>query len=87
MKAEQLQRVFRIFSDPTRIRILALLEREELAVQEIMEVLGGSMDICLAGQDAYTTYAEGESFTVPASSSFKLIIKEPADYCCSYITE
>jgi ArsR family transcriptional regulator len=40
MKAEQLQRVFRIFSDPTRIRILALLEREELAVQEIMEVLG-----------------------------------------------
>ncbi len=40
MKADQLQRVFRIFSDPTRIRILALLEREELAVQEIMEVLG-----------------------------------------------
>ncbi len=40
MKAEQLQRVFRIFSDPTRIRILALCEREELAVQEIMEVLG-----------------------------------------------
>jgi len=40
MKADQLQRVFRVFSDPTRIRILALLEREELAVQEIMEVLG-----------------------------------------------
>lgn len=40
MKADQLQRVFRIFSDPTRVRILALLEREELAVQEIMAVLG-----------------------------------------------
>ncbi|MBW2715478.1 MAG: ArsR family transcriptional regulator [Deltaproteobacteria bacterium] len=40
MKADQLQRVFRVFSDPTRIRILALLEREELAVQEIMDVLG-----------------------------------------------
>jgi ArsR family transcriptional regulator len=40
MMADQLQRAFRIFSDPTRIRILALLEREELAVQEIMEVLG-----------------------------------------------
>ncbi|MBW2577202.1 MAG: ArsR family transcriptional regulator, partial [Deltaproteobacteria bacterium] len=40
MKAEQLQRIFRTFSDPTRVRILALLEREELAVQEIMTVLG-----------------------------------------------
>jgi ubiquinone/menaquinone biosynthesis C-methylase UbiE len=40
MKADQLQRVFRTFSDPTRVRILALLEREELAVQEIMAVLG-----------------------------------------------
>jgi ubiquinone/menaquinone biosynthesis C-methylase UbiE len=40
MKADQLQRVFRTFSDPTRVRILTLLEREELAVQEIMAVLG-----------------------------------------------
>jgi ArsR family transcriptional regulator len=40
MGAELLQRVFRTFSDPTRVRILALLEREELAVQELMEVLG-----------------------------------------------
>ena len=38
MTADQLQRVFRTFSDPTRVRILALLEREELAVQEIMAV-------------------------------------------------
>ena len=40
MKAELLQKVFRTFSDTTRVRILALLEREELAVQELMEVLG-----------------------------------------------
>jgi len=40
MKTDPLQRVFRTFSDPTRVRILALLEREELAVQEIMAVLG-----------------------------------------------
>jgi len=37
---DQLQRVFKTFSDPTRVRILALLESEELAVQELMEVLG-----------------------------------------------
>jgi ArsR family transcriptional regulator len=35
-----LQKAFRILSDPTRVRILALLEREELAVQELMAVLG-----------------------------------------------
>ncbi len=35
-----LQRVFKTLSDPTRLRILALLEREELAVQDLMQVLG-----------------------------------------------
>ncbi len=38
--AEELQRVFKILSDPTRLRILGLLEREELVVQELMDVLG-----------------------------------------------
>ena len=40
MAAEELQRVFKTLSDPTRVRILGVLEREELAVQELMEVLG-----------------------------------------------
>ncbi len=37
---EELQRIFKTLSDPTRVRILALLAREELAVQELMDVLG-----------------------------------------------
>ena len=37
--AEELQRVFKVLSDPTRMRILRILEREELVVQEIMEIL------------------------------------------------
>ncbi len=40
MTADLLQKVFKTFADPTRVRILALLEREELAVQELMDVLG-----------------------------------------------
>jgi SAM-dependent methyltransferase len=40
MSAEALQKVFKTLADPTRLRILALLEAEELAVQELMEVLG-----------------------------------------------
>ncbi|MGH0034847.1 MAG: ArsR/SmtB family transcription factor [Myxococcota bacterium] len=37
--AEELQKVFKTLADPTRVRILRLLEREELVVQELMEVL------------------------------------------------
>ncbi|MCP5058206.1 MAG: metalloregulator ArsR/SmtB family transcription factor [bacterium] len=40
MSSDNLQKVFKTLSDPTRVRILALLAREELAVQELMEVLG-----------------------------------------------
>ncbi len=40
MSSEHLQKIFRTLGDPTRVRLLLLLEREELAVQELMEVLG-----------------------------------------------
>jgi ArsR family transcriptional regulator len=38
--SDELQRVFKTLSDPTRMRILRLLEREELMVQELMAILG-----------------------------------------------
>lgn len=37
---DELQKLFKTLSDPTRVRILRLLESEELMVQELMEVLG-----------------------------------------------
>jgi ArsR family transcriptional regulator len=40
VSTDLLQKIFRTLGDPTRVRILALLEREELAVHELMEVLG-----------------------------------------------
>ena len=52
---------------------------------EIMEVLGGSMSVQLPGSDEWKTFAEGQSYNVPANSKFKLKISEVADYCCSYI--
>lgn len=36
---EALRQVFKTLTDPTRMRLLLLLEREELAVQELMQVL------------------------------------------------
>ncbi len=40
MTVEALNRVLRTLGDPSRLRILALLEREELAVQELVRILG-----------------------------------------------
>lgn len=40
MSTDLLQKIFRTLGDPTRVRILALLEREELAVHELMQALG-----------------------------------------------
>ncbi|MBN7576415.1 MULTISPECIES: pyrimidine/purine nucleoside phosphorylase [Clostridium] len=55
--------------------------------KEAMEILGGAMDVKLPGSDKFVTYKEGDTFIVPANSKFSLIIKEVADYCCSYIKE
>jgi uncharacterized protein YaiE (UPF0345 family) len=54
------------------------------AAEECMEVLGGEMDICLPGEEAFSTFIKGESFIVPANSKFKVNVKNYADYCCSY---
>ena len=52
--------------------------------EELMEILAGDLEIQLAGED-WRKIAAGESFGVPANSSFKLKIAEVTDYCCSYI--
>jgi len=53
-------------------------------VEELMEVIGGKMDIMIKGETEYKTYTEGTSYVVPENSSFKIIVKSYADYCCSY---
>lgn len=55
--------------------------------EELMEVLGGEMDISLPGESSFTTYKKGDSFVVSANSKFQVIVKEYADYCCSYNEE
>ena len=37
--SDELQKVFKTLSDPTRLRVLRLLESEELMVQELMDAL------------------------------------------------
>lgn len=53
---------------------------------ELMEILGGEMDVKLAGSDEWNTYGEGTSFNVPGNSKFSLKVKAGgADYCCTYL--
>lgn len=51
---------------------------------ELMEILSGEMDVLLPGMTEWQTFREGQSFEVPANSKFKLVVKAPVDYCCSY---
>jgi uncharacterized protein YaiE (UPF0345 family) len=77
-----------VFEDGTQKTLGVMLAGDyEFATdaKEIMEMLGGEMDVLLPGSDAWQTFRAGESFEVPANSSFKLKIAELADYCCSYI--
>jgi uncharacterized protein YaiE (UPF0345 family) len=52
---------------------------------EIMEMLGGQMDVLLPGSKDWKTFKAGESYRVPANSKFKLKVPVVADYCCSYL--
>ena len=38
--AEELQKVFKTLADPTRVRILRLLEQEELPIDEVSAAVG-----------------------------------------------
>lgn len=51
---------------------------------ELMEISAGEMDILLPGEAKWRVIHGGESFEVPAKSSFKLKVKSVVDYCCSY---
>jgi uncharacterized protein YaiE (UPF0345 family) len=52
---------------------------------ENMEMLRGPVEIQQSGSDSWTTIQAGESFDVPANSSFKIKVPQITDYCCSYI--
>lgn len=53
---------------------------------ELMEILGGSMEIKLDGDEKWSTYGAGQSFNVPGNSKFSIKVPEGgADYCCSYL--
>ena len=76
-----------LFPDGTRKTLGFMLPGEydfSTTVPELMEILTGEMDILLPGREGWHTVCEGGSFSVEANSKFKLNLKGPVDYCCSY---
>jgi len=76
-----------VFGDGTK-KTLGFVQAGEFsfdtAEAEVMEILGGEMDVLLPGSTHWKTYKAGESFEIPANSRFDLVVKDFADYCCSY---
>ena len=77
-----------VFENGTKKTLGFMLAGEytfDTAAAEVMEMLGGEMDVRLPGSTHWTTFKSGESFEVPANSKFDLVVRELADYCCSYV--
>lgn len=55
------------------------------AKAEVMEIMAGELTYRIDGSDEWLTINGGESFDVPADSSFDLKVTQLADYCCSYL--
>ncbi len=51
-------------------------------VPEIMECVGGTCKVRLLGESGWKTYVEGQSFCIPANSSFEISCDEPYHYVC-----
>ena len=51
---------------------------------EIMECVGGSCRVKLAGESEWKTYGDGQSFNVPGNSSFEIACDEPYHYVCHF---
>jgi len=76
------------FADGTRKSVGVILPAAltfNTGVAEIMEGVAGSCRVRLKGETAWKRYAAGESFKVPANSSFEIEVSdEPYHYVCHF---
>lgn len=52
---------------------------------EIMDVNSGTCRIRLLGEESWATYTTGQSFNVPANTSFDIEVTETLDYVCNFV--
>jgi uncharacterized protein YaiE (UPF0345 family) len=52
---------------------------------ELMEVSAGAIRARIEGQNEWETYRAGQSFRVPANTTFEAVVKKnPAQYICTF---
>jgi purine/pyrimidine-nucleoside phosphorylase len=76
-----------LFADGTRKTLGIMMPGEYefgTGSREVMEILGGEMKVLLPSREEWQVFEAGQSFEVPANSSFKLELVGMVDYCCSY---
>ena len=76
-----------LFSDGTRKTLGFVLPGQyefSTGLKETMEMLTGEMKVLLPGAAEWQTFRAGDTFVVPANSSFKLQVEGVVDYCCGY---
>ena len=76
-----------IFQDGSRKTLGIMLPGEyefNTDEEELMEILSGDLSVLLPDASAWRSVKGGESFEVPAESSFQLKINTVTDYCCSF---
>ena len=77
-----------LFADGSKKTLGVMLPGEYefgTAAAEIMEIMSGDLDVLLPGEKNWRAVQGGQSFNVPANSSFQLKIKSTTDYCCSFL--
>ena len=73
------------FADGTKKTVGVILPSSltfNTGAPEVMEGVGGTCRVRLAGEREWKTCAAGESFAVPADSSFEIACDEPYHYVC-----
>ncbi|MDP2226563.1 MAG: pyrimidine/purine nucleoside phosphorylase [Moraxellaceae bacterium] len=76
-----------LFADGTRKSVGVIFPSSltfSTGAAEIMELNAGRCRIRLAGASEWTEYKGGESFSVPANSSFDIETLELLDYVCHF---
>jgi len=76
-----------LFADGTKKTVGVILPSTltfTTGVPEVMEGVAGSCRVRLRGEEEWRSYAAGESFAVPADSSFEIACDQPYHYVCHF---
>lgn len=76
------------FADGTKKTLGIALPGEytfNTAEKERMEIQKGELDVLLPGSQTWQRVTGGESFEVPAKSSFQMRVETVTDYCCHFL--